>query len=52
MRSCSRVRGPGAHQFDRPISCMNDGSSAIRTRVASTSTASVNPSPKIRMKDT
>ena len=31
---------------------MNAGSSAIRTSVASTSTASVRPRPKIRMKDT
>jgi hypothetical protein len=31
---------------------MNAGSSAIRTRVASASTASVRPSPKIRMNDT
>ena len=31
---------------------MNAGSSAIRTRVASTRTASVSPSPKIRMNDT
>ena len=31
---------------------MNDGSSAIRTRVASTRTARVNPSPKILMNDT
>ena len=31
---------------------MNAGTSTIRTRVASTSTASVSPTPNIRMNDT
>ena len=51
-RSCSHASGLGAHQFHRPITCMNAGTSTIRTSVASASTASVRPSPNIRMNDT
>ena len=48
-RSCSQTSGLGAHQFHRPNTCINAGTSTIRTRVASTSTATVRPSPNIRM---
>ena len=49
MRSCSHTKGFGAHQFHLPSTCMEAGSSTIRTSVASTRTASVRPSPSIRM---
>src|SRR5271156_1553130 len=52
MRACSRASCLGAHQFHWPRTCMNAGSSTIRTRVASTSTAMVSPRPNTRMKDT
>jgi hypothetical protein len=41
----------GGHQLNRPITCMNAGTS-MRTSVASTSTAGVSPRPNIRMNDT
>lgn len=52
IRSCRRARGRGAHQLNRPITCMKAGTSSIRTRVASASTASARPSPNIRMNET
>ena len=42
----------GAHQFHSPMTCMNAGTSTIRTSVASVRIASVRPSPNIRMNDT
>ena len=51
-RWCNRTSGAGAHQFARPSTRMNAGISNIRISVASTSTASGTPTPKIRMTDT
>jgi len=51
-RWCSRASGAGAHQFTRPSTRMKAGINNIRTSVASTSTASGTPTPKIRMTDT
>jgi hypothetical protein len=48
-RWCSRASGLGAHQFHLPITRMKAGTSTNRTRVASTITASVRPTPNIRM---
>ena len=48
----SRASGAGAHQFHLPITCMNAGTSTVRTRVASTRMARVRPRPNIRMNDT
>ena len=38
-----RANGFGAHQLTRPSTCMNAGTSSIRTSVASASTATVDP---------
>ena len=50
MRACRRRSGPGAHQLIRPVIRMKAGTSAARTRVASTITASASPMPIILMK--
>jgi len=50
--SCKRVNGFGAHQHPVPSQRTNAGSKTIRTNVASTITASVSPTPNIRMNDT
>src|SRR5271157_4734913 len=51
-RSLRSATHPGPHQFNRPITCMNAGTSSMRTTVASFRTASDNPTPNIRMNDT
>ena len=51
-RSYSLANGLGAHQITLPSTRMNAGTSSMRTSVASTSTASVSPTPNIRMNET
>jgi hypothetical protein len=46
-RSWSWASGRGAHQLTRPSTCINAGTNTIRTSVASTSTATVKPTPII-----
>lgn len=51
-RSCSAASGFGAHQLALPITCIIAGTSTVRIRVASISTAKVSPSPNILMNGT
>ena len=47
--ACSRRRGAGAHQFQRPSSFIVAGTSSVRTIVASTTTARASPRPSCFM---
>src|SRR5262249_45160187 len=50
MRAYRRRNGAGAHQFHRPRSAINDGTSRARITVASIHTASAVPRPSSLMK--